>query len=153
MPGIEACDVYNCDDHENILKKGMCSKHYYRWYRRAVNDETITPRRNIKQNDMCTDHDCDKTTYAKNMCIAHYRRMMRESKKFQKEQERLKKEKPQLKSWSEKTPEERTQNRKKWGDMNSLPNAGHIKETQEEYTTDDDDDESIHHRHPESLPL
>jgi hypothetical protein len=113
MPEIDVCNAHNCDDHENILKKGMCSKHYYRWYRRAVNDETITPRRNIKQNDMCTDHDCDKTTYAKNMCIAHYRRMMRESKKFQKEQERLKKEntqlksdEPQLKSCSEETQKE-----------------------------------------------
>lgn len=64
------CSADDCDRFGE-LKRGMCGKHYLRWWKHG--GSAPEPKRHTS-NRRCLVGDCDRKHYARDMCAAHYLR-------------------------------------------------------------------------------
>ncbi len=63
------CIVDGCEN-TIITGRGMCRKHYNRWWKHGDPNILKRPRRNI--NPICSIPDCGNKTLAKGFCTNHY---------------------------------------------------------------------------------
>src|SRR5699024_9385572 len=65
----KTCSIENCG--KNIVARGWCVKHYYRWKRNG------DPERLVSSDypDTCSVDNCDRKFYAHNLCQKHYGRL------------------------------------------------------------------------------
>lgn len=74
MPQAITCTIDGCD-RDKIMARGLCSRHYKRWYR--YGDATAGQPLRVPRPEMCEVEGCGRKTESLRWCSKHYMRNRR----------------------------------------------------------------------------